>query len=93
LGANPKPFEQNGRRDDDNRQSLRTLSEQTGGTAVFPSSLDEVQSIASTISRDIRSQYVIGYRLSNPHTRVSYHSIQVRAVDGSARLRVATRTG
>jgi VWFA-related protein len=83
----------NERRDNDNRQSLRTLAEQTGGTAFFPSSLDEVQSIASTISRDIRSQYVIGYRSSNPHTPGSYHSIQVRAFDGSNQLRVATRTG
>ena len=83
----------NERRDNDNRQSLRTLAEQTGGTAFFPSSLDEVQSIASTISRDIRSQYVIGYRSSNPHTPGSYHAIQVRAFDGSNQLRVATRTG
>jgi len=83
----------NNERRDDNRQSLRTLAEQTGGTAFFPSSLDEVQSIASTISRDIRSQYVIGYRSSNPHTPGSYHSIQVRAFDGSNQLRVATRTG
>ncbi len=41
----------NDRRGNDDRQSLRMLSEQTGGTAFFPSSLDEVQSIASTISR------------------------------------------
>lgn len=86
-------LEQNERQNDDNRQSLRTLSEQTGGTAFFPSNLDEVHSIASTISKDIRSQYVIGYRSSNPHTPGSYHSIQVRAFDGSTQLRVATRTG
>ena len=86
-------LEQNERRDDGNRQSLRTLSEQTGGTAFFPSSLDEVQSIASAIAQDIRSQYVIGYRSSNPHTPGSYHSIQVQVLHGPARLRVVTRTG
>ena len=86
-------LEQNERRDDGNQQSLRTLSEKTGGTAFFPSSLDEVQSIARAIAQDIRSQYVIGYRSSNPRTPGSYHSIQVQAHDGSARLRVATRTG
>ncbi len=84
---------QNDRRDYANRQSLQTLSEQTGGTAFFPSSLDEVQSIASAIARDIRSQYVIGYRSSNPHTPGVYHSIQVQALEGSTRLRAATRTG
>jgi Ca-activated chloride channel homolog len=84
---------QNARRDDGYRQSLRTLSEQTGGTAFFPSSLDEIQSIASAIAQDIRSQYVIGYRSSNPHTSGAYHSIQVQALAGSTRLRVTTRTG
>jgi Ca-activated chloride channel family protein len=86
-------LEQNDRRDDENRQSLRTLCEQTGGTAFFPSSLDEVQSIAGAIAQDIRSQYVIGYRSSNPHTLGTYHSIQVQALNGATRLRVATRTG
>jgi Ca-activated chloride channel family protein len=84
---------QNERRDNGQRQSLRALSEQTGGTAFFPSSLDEVQSIASAIAQDIRSQYVIGYRSSNPHTPGAYHSIQVQALDGSTQLRVATRAG
>jgi Ca-activated chloride channel family protein len=84
---------QNARRDDGNRQSLRILSEQTGGAAFFPSSLDEIKSIASAIAQDIRSQYVIGYRSSNTHTSGAYHSIQVQALAGSTRLRVTTRTG
>ena len=75
------------------RQALTALSTQTGGAAFFPSSLDEVQSIATSIARDIRSQYVIGYRSSAPHKRGVYHSIQVRAQEGSAPLRVATRAG
>jgi Ca-activated chloride channel homolog len=86
-------LDQTGRPDAGLRESLRTLSEQTGGTAFFPSSLDEVQSIASSIARDIRSQYVIGYRSSNPHTPGVYHTIRVQALGGSAPLRVATRTG
>lgn len=86
-------LEQNEQRDDDSRQSLRTLSEQTGGAAFFPSSLDEVQSIASAIAQDIRSQYVIGYRSSNPHTPGAYHSIRVQALNSSTPLRVETRAG
>jgi Ca-activated chloride channel homolog len=86
-------LEQNQGRDAGNRRSLSSLSEQTGGTAFFPSSLDQVQSIASEIARDIRSQYVIGYRSSNPHTPGVYHSIQVQALQGSTKLRVATRAG
>jgi Ca-activated chloride channel homolog len=83
----------NDRRNDDYRQALRTLAERTGGTAFFPSSIDEVESIARQIAQDIRSQYVIGYRSSNSHAPGAYHSIQVQALDGSARLRVVTRTG
>jgi Ca-activated chloride channel family protein len=86
-------LDQTGRTDAGLSESLRTLSEQTGGTAFFPSSLDEVQSIASSIARDIRSQYVIGYRSSNPHTPGVYHTIRVQALGGSAPLRVTTRTG
>src|SRR5580658_63603 len=86
-------LEQNERRDEGERQSIRALSEQTGGTGFFPSSLDEAQAIASTIARDIRSQYVIGYHSSNSHAAGTYHSMQVQALDRSARLHVATRTG
>jgi Ca-activated chloride channel family protein len=86
-------LEQNERKDDDYRQSLSKLSEQTGGTAFFPSSLDEIQSIASAIAQDIRSEYVIDYRSSNPQTSGTYHSIQVQALAGSTRLRVSTRAG
>ncbi len=86
-------LEQNGRRDDAFRQSLQTLSQQTGGTAFFPASLDEVQSIATAIAQDIRSQYIIGYRSTNSHNAGTYHTIQVKALDGSTPLRVQTRSG
>lgn len=86
-------LEQNERPDDGHRQSLRTLAEQTGGTAFFPSNLGEITSIASAIAQDIRSQYVIAYHSSNPQTPGAYHSIQVRALEGSTRLRTATRAG
>jgi Ca-activated chloride channel family protein len=86
-------LEQNERKDDGYRQSLSKLSEQTGGAAFFPSSLDEIQSIASAIAQDIRSEYVIDYRSSNPQTTGSYHTIQVQALAGSTPLRVATRAG
>ena len=84
---------QNEHKDSGYRQSLRTLSEQTGGAAFFPSTLDEIQSIASSIAQAIRSEYVIDYRSSNPQTSGAYHSIQVQALAGPAKLRVATRTG
>jgi Ca-activated chloride channel family protein len=86
-------LEQNDRGDDAYRQSLRTLSQQTGGTAFFPSNLDEVQSIATAIAQDIRSQYIIGYRSSNSHATGIYHAIEVKALNGPTPLRVQTRSG
>ena len=75
------------------RQSLANLSESTGGTAFYPSSPDEIQSIATSIARDIRSQYVLTYRSSNTHATGVYHQIQVQAQTGPTPLRVQTRTG
>jgi len=86
-------LQEQARPDTHGQQALRALSEQTGGTAFFPSSLDEVQAIARSIGKDIRSQYVIGYRSSNPQTAGSYHAIQVQAADQEHRLRVSTRAG
>lgn len=83
-----------GRRLPSNTQPLRTLCEQSGGTVFFPNSLDEVKSISENIARDIRSQYVIGYKSSNPDTPGAYHRISVQATDSrSDALRVSTRSG
>jgi VWFA-related protein len=83
----------NDSRDENDRQLLTKLSEQTGGAAFFPSTLGEIQTIANTIAQDIRSQYVIGYHSSNSHAAGLYHGIQVQALQGSTPLRVETRTG
>jgi len=83
-----------GRRRPANSEALRTLCEQSGGTVFFPNTLDEVKSIADEIARDIRSQYVIGYKSSNPGNPGAYHKISVKATDGTKDLlRVSTRSG
>jgi VWFA-related protein len=75
-------------------QAIRTLCEQSGGSAFFPNTLDEVKSIAASIARDIRSQYVIGYKSSNPGKPGAYHRIAVQATDSAGDvLRVSTRSG
>lgn len=75
-------------------RSLQTLSQSTGGTAYFPTDVQEVDSITRTVASAIRSQYVIGYKSSNTSTGHSYHGIDVEAYDPShRRLQVRTRTG
>lgn len=76
------------------RDGIQTLCQRTGGAAFFPNSLDDVRSIAETIAHDIRSQYVLGYKSSNPERPGAYHSIVAHASDaGGDILRVSTRAG
>lgn len=75
-------------------RALQSISRNTGGTAYFPKDPNELDSISRSIARDIRSQYVIGYKSSNPSGSHVYHSIDVQAFDAAHRkLRVRTRTG
>jgi Ca-activated chloride channel family protein len=75
-------------------KALETLSDQTGGIAFFPKSLDRVDSIAEEVARDIRQQYILGYHPARPIAQGGYRSIQVTAqAEGMGRLRVRTRTG
>ena len=75
-------------------RALQTISENTGGAAYFPRDLSEVDAITRSIAHDIRFQYVIGYKSSNPPGNHAYHKIEVLAGDsGRQRLRVRTRTG
>ena len=48
--------------------ALQSLAASTGGVAFFPRSLDEVDDITRTVAHDIRSQYTIGYKSTNPRS-------------------------
>lgn len=75
-------------------RALQTITQNTGGAAYFPRDLDEVDAITRSIAHDIRFQYVIGYKSSNPPGPHVYHRIDVQASNaGRQRLRVRTRTG
>jgi VWFA-related protein len=76
------------------KKALQTLSDQTGGIAFFPKSLDQVDSIAKRVARDIRQQYIIGYQPSRPIRLGGYRSIRVVAsAKGYGKLTVRTRAG
>ncbi len=61
------------------RDDLERLSQETGGVAYFARSLDDVNSIAAEVARDIREQYVIDYHSSKPFTQGGYRSVRVEA--------------
>jgi VWFA-related protein len=76
------------------RSALERLSQETGGIAYFPHSLEDVDSIAAEVARDIRDQYTIGYRSSKPASLEGYRTLRVEASEPKrGKLMVRTRRG
>ncbi|WP_263385922.1 VWA domain-containing protein [Granulicella arctica] len=76
------------------RHDLQALSDETGGIAFFPASVQEVDRIAAEVSKDIRNQYTIGYRPPSNTSSDGYRTIAVQAASSSHRdLVVRTRKG
>jgi VWFA-related protein len=76
------------------RRALAALAAQTGGVAFLPRDLNEVDAISLAVARDIRNQYTIGYKPTNPQTRGGYRSVRVEAqAPGYGKLQVRTRSG
>lgn len=76
------------------KRVLNTITERTGGLAFFPKSADEVDAISRQIAHDVRNQYTLGYKPTNPKTSGGYRSIRVEAeAKGMGRLTVRTRSG
>ena len=75
------------------RRALELLSQETGGIAYFPRSMEQVDEIAAEVARDVRSQYTIGYRSTKPTTEPGFRRVQVTAENGRGKLSVRTRTG
>jgi Ca-activated chloride channel homolog len=76
------------------RAALERLSEETGGIAYFPHSLNDVDGIAAEVAHDIRDQYTIGYRPSKSASLEGYRAVRVEAnAPGHGKLTVRTRKG
>lgn len=76
------------------RKVLESLAAETGGQAYFPKSLKEVDGIAAEVAADIRTQYTIAYRSTNPPSKGGYRQVHVEAKSkGFGRLQVRTRNG
>jgi VWFA-related protein len=70
------------------------LSEETGGIAYFPASLQDVDAIASEVAHDIRNQYTIGYHSTKPSSQEGYRTVRVEAkAPKHGKLIVRTRKG
>src|SRR3954451_4151469 len=75
-------------------RAMDTLSEETGGIAYFPRTLDEVDQIAKDVARDIRNQYVVGYHSTKPSSIEGYRTVHVEVrAPRHGTLIVRTRKG
>jgi Ca-activated chloride channel homolog len=76
------------------RKALQFIAEKTGGIAFFPKGIDEVDSITRNVAHDIRNQYTLGYKPTNPKTAGGYRTIRVEAkAKGYGKLTVRTKSG
>ena len=74
---------------------INRLATETGGRAFFPASVSELPAIAEEITKDLRTQYVIGYYPTNSARDGSFRAIRVQIADSGRRdKRIAvTRPG
>jgi Ca-activated chloride channel family protein len=76
------------------RNDLERLSQETGGLAFFPSSLQDVDAIAAQVARDIREQYTIGYHSGKAASLGGFRVVRVEAnAPKHGRMTVRTRHG
>jgi Ca-activated chloride channel family protein len=76
------------------KRALQLLSDNTGGLAFFPKSLNQVDEIAAEVAHDIRNQYTIGYHSTRPASEGGYRTVHVEArAKGYSKLTVRTRPG
>ena len=74
--------------------ALQTLSDDTGGIAYFPRSMDEVTRIATQVAADIRNQYTIGYHSTKSASLGGYRVVHVEAYSPKyGKLSVRTKRG
>ncbi len=74
------------------RDELEDYAERTGGRALFPARLEDINATVLDIAHQLRSQYTIAYAPQNQALDGSYRKIHVD-VRGTERLTVRTRSG
>lgn len=77
------------------RQALLALTRATGGSALFPENLEDVEFTCTQIARDIRHQYTLAYYPTNLRKDGTFRSLRVQIVPppGNGNISARTRTG
>jgi Ca-activated chloride channel family protein len=72
-------------------KTLKKFSEETGGKAFFPLKIQDLASSFLDIHDELRSQYQIGYRTTNPKLDGTFRKIRLDVTD--RRYKARARTG
>jgi VWFA-related protein len=69
--------------------SMKALAQETGARSFFPTRIDELAGVYSTIADELANQYAIGYTSKNPRRDGAFRRVIVRVTE---RPEVKTRT-
>jgi VWFA-related protein len=95
LGPDSGSYNNNYLLPDNGKKALKQLAEATGGAAFFPKNPREAVQVCQRIARDLRNQYTIGYRPSNPKLDGSWRKtvVKVNPPKTNPKVKVRTRQG
>jgi Ca-activated chloride channel homolog len=74
------------------KRAIDSLAKTSGGSALYPEDLQQVESMALSVATEIRNQYIIAYTPANQALDGSFRAVRVEA-RGPGRPIVRTRTG
>jgi Ca-activated chloride channel family protein len=74
------------------QQHLRSLANQTGGTAYVSNEISDLDEIFGRIATELRAQYLLSYYSSNSRVNGEFRRIEV-AIPGRPELRIHARHG
>jgi Ca-activated chloride channel family protein len=74
---------------------LQQLAEQTGGNVLTARNVSELPDVVERLSREIRTQYLLGYTSSNPNNDAKYRKVRIEVLTppGIPALRASWRRG
>jgi Ca-activated chloride channel homolog len=74
---------------------LSEIAKESGGRVFFPTNEEEVLEAAKHITRDLQSQYVMGFERSVPSNKKGFEKFEIRMAGTSTRtkLKIMTRPG
>ena len=78
--------------DVDLRHVLKTLAEETGGRAYFPSKVEELEGVYTEIAQELKSQYYVTYEPTNNVWDGRWRKIKLEGASGKG-LDIRTRSG